>query len=123
MQTFAYSGVLFAEGFLARIDFATRADDPYESGSPYSEAWLAGWRNANAEIAEVASWQGVDMPAGESDSQPSSGIQRLDFRQSNTVRVARLDRDWLAAEGKTVGYRLKPRVVTSRDAGQDNATG
>jgi ribosome modulation factor len=101
MQTFAYSGVLFAEGFLARIDFATRADDPYESGSPYSEAWLAGWRNANAEIAEVASWQGVDMPAGESDSQPSSGIQRLDFRQSNTAG----SRAWIET-----GWRRKAKL-------------
>lgn len=64
----SYSGVLFVEGFLARVDRAIQGDNPYESRSPYSEAWLAGWRNAEAEISaspDGALPQGVTEGAAE----------------------------------------------------------
>jgi hypothetical protein len=43
------SSVFFSEGFLARGQEAVLADDPYNSGSPSSEAWIAGWSCADAE--------------------------------------------------------------------------
>jgi hypothetical protein len=47
MKSILGTCILFAEGFLARVQKALRADDPYEGGSPYSEAWLAGWGDAD----------------------------------------------------------------------------
>ena len=47
MKSILGTRVLFAEGFLARVQNALPTDDPYEGGSPYSGAWLAGWGDAD----------------------------------------------------------------------------
>jgi hypothetical protein len=47
--------ILFVEGFHAHFRNACAADDPYEKGSLFSEAWLAGRRCAEAEWKDAAS--------------------------------------------------------------------